>query len=181
MDKIILHGKEFVPFIRYDELSSKIDAVAKRISDDYKDSEDVPVLLCILNGSIMFASELMKRLEFPLELVSMKLSSYCGTESTGKVKRVMGPTTSLEGRRVIICEDIVDTGNTMVTLRDYLENEQKVKDFRVCTLLCKPEMYHKDVPLDYIAINIPNRFIVGFGLDYDEIGRNLKDIYVLNQ
>lgn len=181
MKKVVLKGKEFVPFITYDEISEKIDAVAQRINDDYRDSEDIPALLCILNGSIMFTAELMKRLDFPMELVTMKLTSYSGTRSSGTVKKAMGPSAPLEGRRVIICEDIVDTGNTMVMLRDYLLNDQKVKDFRVCTLLCKPEMYHKDVPLDYIALNIPNRFILGFGLDYDELGRNLKDIYVLNQ
>ena len=138
------------------------------------------ILLCVLNGSIMFTAELMKRLEFNLELVSIKLTSYSGTSSTGKVRQAMGLTSDISGRRVIIVEDIVDTGNTIVALKELLR-EKGAKETVVCTMLLKPEVYSKDVPLEYVAIELPNRFIVGFGLDYDEIGRNLKDIYVLDE
>lgn len=110
----------------------------------------------------------------------MKLSSYCGTTSTGSVKQVMGMTGNVKGRRVIIVEDIVDTGGTIKELKRILD-ENGASESRVCTMLLKPEVYKGDVKLDYVAMEIPNRFIVGFGLDYNEIGRNLKDIYVLDE
>ena len=123
--------------------------------------------------------ELMKRLEFDCEVVSIKLTSYEGTNSTGKVKQALGLTSSLKGKRVIIVEDIVDTGNTIVELKRIIE-EAGAKQSYVCTMLLKPDVYTKDIALDYVAMEIPNAFIVGFGLDYDELGRNYKDIYVLD-
>jgi len=138
------------------------------------------MLLCVLNGAIMFTAALMKRISFPAELVSMKLSSYSGTQSTGKVLEVMGLTGNVEGRTVIVCEDIVDTGGTIVALKQMLL-EKGAKDVRICTMLLKPEVYRQDVVLDYVGMEIPNAFIVGYGLDYDELGRNLKDIYVLDR
>ena len=128
----------------------------------------------------MFTSELMKRLTFNCQVVSTKLTSYEGTSTTGKVKQAMGLTADIKGRRVIIVEDIVDSGNTIVELKRILE-EKEAAESRVCTLLLKPDAYKKDVKLDYVAMEIPNDFIVGFGLDYDELGRNFKDIYVLDQ
>ena len=139
----------------------------------------IPVLLCVLNGSIMFTAELMKRLRFNCQIVSTKLTSYVGTETTGEVKQALGLTADITGRRVIVVEDIVDSGNTIVALKKILA-EKGAKEARMCTLLLKPEAYKKDVVLDYVAMEIPNDFIVGFGLDYDEIGRNLKDIYILD-
>ena len=180
MDQIILNGRKFKTFIPNDIISKAIDEVAAKINADFKDSEDIPVLLCVLNGSIMFMAELMKRLEFNLEVVSIKLTSYSGTSSTGTVRQAMGLTSDITGRRVIIVEDIVDTGNTIMELKNILK-EHGAAESRVCTMLLKPEVYTKDEKLDYVAIEIPNRFIVGFGLDYDEIGRNLKDIYVLDE
>lgn len=179
MEKITLKDKTFKPYLSYEEISASIDAVAQKINADYRGCTDVPVLLCILNGSIMFTAELMKRLEFNCELITMKLSSYCGTQSTGEVRQVMGMTGSVEGKRVIIVEDIVDTGNTIVRLRD-LVTESGATDVRICTMLLKPEIYSKSVKLDYVAREIPNDFIVGFGLDYDELGRNFKDIYIID-
>ena len=174
-----LHDKNFIPFISNDEINAAIDRVAERINADYRDSADIPVLLCVLNGSILFTAELMKRLDFQVEIAAIKLSSYVGTRSTGKIREVMGITTSLQGRRVIIVEDIVDTGNTIEDLSRIVRS-QGASEVRICTLLLKPEMYKKDIRLDYVAKEIPNDFIVGFGLDYDELGRNLKDIYVLD-
>lgn len=179
MEKITLKDKTFKPYLSYEEISASIDAVAQKINADYRGCTDVPVLLCILNGSIMFTAELMKRLEFNCELITMKLSSYCGTQSTGEVRQVMGMTGSVEGKRVIIVEDIVDTGNTIVRLKD-LVTESGATDVRICTMLLKPEIYSKSVKLDYVAREIPNDFIVGFGLDYDELGRNFKDIYIID-
>ena len=179
MDKVKLYDKTFKTFITYESLKKAIDEVADKINADFNGCEDIPVLLCVLNGSIMFTSELMKRLTFNCQIVSTKLTSYEGTSTTGKVKQAMGLTADIKGRRVIIVEDIVDSGNTVVELKRILE-EKEASESRVCTLLLKPEAYKKDVKIDYVAMEIPNDFIVGFGLDYDELGRNLKDIYVLD-
>lgn len=179
MDKIRLFNKTFKTFIPYSRLEKAIDDVADKINSDFRGCEDIPVLLCVLNGSIMFTAELMKRLDFNCQLVSIKLSSYEGTESTGSVRQAMGLTADIKGRRVIIVEDIVDTGNTIVELKQILKDAGAAES-KVCTLLLKPESYDKDIPVEYVALEIPNDFIVGFGLDYDELGRNLKDIYVLD-
>lgn len=179
MDKVKLYDKTFKTFITYESLKKAIDEVADKINADFNGCEDIPVLLCVLNGSIMFTSELMKRLTFNCQIVSTKLTSYEGTSTTGKVKQAMGLTADIKGRRVIIVEDIVDSGNTIVELKRILE-EKEAAESRVCTLLLKPEAYKKDIKIDYVAMEIPNDFIVGFGLDYDELGRNLKDIYVLD-
>ena len=180
--KIRLHDKTFKMFIPNADIEKAIDAVAERLNQDFADATDeTPViLLCTLNGAIIYAAELLKRVTFPLELKACKLSSYSGTQSTGCVKTEVPLPAHLEGRRVIIVEDIVDTGNTIVAMKELLE-AAKVKEAKVCTLLVKPEVYKKDVKLDYVAMEIPNRFIVGFGLDYDELGRNIKDIYVLDE
>ena len=179
-EKIVLHDKTFVPFISNEEIEKAIDELAARMNAEFKGCEDVPVLLCVLNGAILFTAELMKRLDFPIELMSMKLSSYTGTHSNGEVKTVMGLTGNVKDRMVIIVEDIVDTGNTIVKIKEILK-EAGAKDSKVCTLLLKPEVYKQEYRLDYVGKSIPNAFIVGFGLDYDELGRNLPDIYVLGQ
>lgn len=179
MERIILKDKSFKTFIPYERISASVDKVAARMNDDFDGCEDVPVLLCVLNGSIMFMAELMKRLTFNCQIVSTKLTSYAGTQTTGSVKQAMGLTADIKGRRVIIVEDIVDSGNTIVELKKILE-EKGAAESRICTLLLKPEAYKKDIRIDYVAMEIPNDFIVGFGLDYDELGRNLKDIYVLD-
>lgn len=180
MDNIRLHDKIFRPFIPNSQIESVIDEVAKKLDADFCGSGEVPVLLCVLNGAIMFTAGLMKRISFHAELVSMKLSSYSGTQSTGKVLEVMGLTGDVKGRTVIVCEDIVDTGGTIVALRQLLL-DKGAKEVRVCTMLLKPEVYAQDIALDYVGMEIPNVFIVGYGLDYDELGRNLKDIYVLDR
>lgn len=179
MKKINLLDKSFKTFIKNEQIEEAIDKVAARINADNKGCKDIPVLLCILNGSILFTAELMKRLDFNFELVSMKLSSYQGTCSTGQVREVMGMTGDVKGRRVIIVEDIVDTGTTIVDLERILK-EKGASKIQVCTMLLKPDVYDKDVVLDYVAMEIPNDFIVGFGLDYNEVGRNLSDIYVID-
>lgn len=180
MNRITLKDKTFKTSIPYERISEAIDAVAEKINQDFNGCEDVPILLCVLNGSIMFTAELMKRLTFNCQVVSTKLTSYVGTSTTGTVKQAMGLTADITGRRVIVIEDIVDSGNTIVELKKILE-EKGASESRICTLLLKPDAYKKDVKLDYVAMEIPNDFIVGFGLDYDELGRNLKDIYVLDK
>ena len=179
MSNIRLYDKSFRPFISNEKIEEAIDKVAARINADFEGSTDVPVLLCVLNGAIMFTAELMKRLTFNCELVSIKLSSYEGTRSTGNIRQEMGLTGSIEGKRVIVVEDIVDTGNTIVNLVDMLR-EKGAAEKRFFNDTATTEIYTKDLKLDYVAMEIPNDFIVGFGLDYDEIGRNLKDIYVLD-
>lgn len=180
MERITLFDKTFRQFISNDEIEKAIDKVAEKINADYSGFTEPPVLLCILNGSIMFTAELMKRLNFDCELISMKLSSYDGTQSTGNVREVMGMTGSVKGKRVIVVEDIVDTGNTIVDLNRIVK-EKGATDCKICTMLLKPEVYKKAVKLDYVAMEILNRFIVGFGLDYNELGRNYKDIYILDE
>lgn len=180
MEKVTLKDKTFKTFIPYEKISAAIDDVAAKINSDFKDCDDVPVLLCVLNGSIMFMAELMKRLTFTAQLVSIKLTSYEGTSTTGRVKQAMGLTADITGRRVIIVEDIVDSGNTIVELKEIMA-EHGASESRICTMLLKPDAYKQDIRLDYVAMEIPNDFIVGFGLDYDELGRNLKDIYVLDE
>lgn len=180
MEKVTIHDKTFRMFLPYEKISAAIDIVADRINEDFRDCKDIPVLLCVLNGSIMFTAELMKRLSFNCQVVSTKLSSYEGTSTSGKVKQAMGLTADISGRRVIVVEDIVDSGNTIVELKRILE-EKGAAESRICTLLLKPDAYKKDIHLDYVAMEIPNDFIVGFGLDYDELGRNLKDIYTLDR
>ena len=180
MAKITLKDKTFRTSIPYEKIVEAIDGVAEKINNDFNGCEDVPVLLCVLNGSIMFTAELMKRLTFNCQVISIKLTSYVGTSTTGNVKQAMGLTSDFAGRRVIVIEDIVDSGNTIVELKKILEDKGAAES-RICTLLLKPDAYKKDVKLDYVAMEIPNDFIVGFGLDYDELGRNYKDIYVLDE
>ena len=178
--KIKLHDKYFKPFISNAEMEEAIDRLAERVNADFRDSDDVPIFLCVLNGAIMFTAAMMKRLNFKAELVSIKLSSYQGTASTGTVLIPIGLTAPVDGRRVIIFEDIVDTGNTIVALKEMLLSKG-AREVRICTMLLKPEVYRKDEKLDYVGKEIPNAFIVGYGLDYNELGRNLPDIYVLDE
>ena len=180
MNKITIKDKTFKTLIPYQDIAEAIDKVADRLNGDFKNSEEPPVLLCVLNGSIMFMVELMKRLNFDCQIVSTKMTSYVGTSTTGTVKQALGLTADIAGKQVIIVEDIVDTGHTVVALKKILA-DAGVKDSFICTLLYKPEAYKQNLPLDYVAIEIPNKFIVGFGLDYDELGRNYKDIYVLDE
>ena len=179
MEKIILHDKVFKPFISNAEIEKIIDGVADRINADFDGKEDIPIFLCVLNGAIMFTAAIMKRVHFKAELISIKMSSYTGTESTGTVLVPLGLTGSVAGRSVIIFEDIVDTGNTIVALKELLLSKG-AKDVRIATMLMKPEVYAKKEKLDYVGKEIPNAFIVGYGLDYDELGRNLDSIYVID-
>ena len=180
MEKITLHDKTFRKFIPYEKIDAAIDHVAEKVNADFEGCSDVPILLCVLNGSIMFMSELMKRFRFNCQIVSIKLTSYEGTNTTGCVKQALGLTADITGRRVIVVEDIVDSGNTIVELKKILA-DKGASESRICTMLLKPDTYKKDIVLDYVAMEIPNDFIVGFGLDYDELGRNLKDIYILDE
>lgn len=180
MEHIKIFDKTFKPYIRHDEIMEAIDKVAEKINNDFRDSSETPVILCVLNGSIVFTAELMQRLDFQCQLASIKLKSYSGTQSTGCVQTAMGLTCDVKGRTVIVVEDIVDTGGTIVKL-DSILKEAGAARIKICTLLFKPDSYDKNIAIDYVAKEIPNAFIVGFGLDYDELGRGLKDIYVIDE
>lgn len=174
METIQVKDKLFVPFLKEEEIQKEIRRVASEINRDYEGKE--PLFLCILNGSFMFASDLLKNVTIPCNVSFVKLASYQGTDTTGNVKELMGLQDSVEGRHVIIVEDIVDTGYTM---RDILGSlsDKNAASVAVCALLCKPDKLKVDINLKYLAMNIPNGFIVGYGLDYDGFGRNLRDIY----
>lgn len=173
---IQLHDKHFVPFISSEEIDFAISNIAKQMDDDFFD--EVPVFIGVLNGSFMVLSDLMKHYRGMCEVSFVKMASYEGTQSTNQVKQLIGLTENLEGKTVVIVEDIVDTGNTIEELRSIFK-QKKVKHLKIATLFLKPDVYKKDIKLDYVGIRIPNKFIVGYGLDYDGLGRNLNDIYQL--
>lgn len=179
MDHIKLHDKKFRIFIPNEKIEKSIAEVAQELNENYKDKEK-PLFLSVLNGSFMFTADLLKSIDFQCEIAFIKLSSYSGTSTTGEVKEILGLSSSVEGREVIIIEDIVDTGNTIVELHNILKN-RGASSIKICTLLLKPDAYKKDLPIDYVALTIPNEFIVGYGLDYDQLGRQYKDIYTLDQ
>lgn len=178
MEKTVkLHDKTFRVMIPAEKIDQAVTAVAERINRDYAD-KDTPLFVGVLNGSFMFLSDLIKKIEFNSELSFVKLSSYEGTSSTGQVKSLIGLNGSIEGRHVIIVEDIVDTGESIAHMIADLQG-RKPASIEVCTLFFKPASYSKEYPVRYRALEIGNEFIVGYGLDYDQLGRNLKDIYVV--
>lgn len=174
---IRIHDKHFVPFISADHLNEVVSRMAQEIAEDI--DEEVPIFIGVLNGAFMFVSDFVKHFPKPCEVNFVKLSSYQGTTSTEKVQQLIGLNKDISGRTVVVLEDIIDTGNTLVEIKRLLENE-KVKQLKIATLFFKPEAYTKGIPIDYIGMEIPNKFIVGYGLDYDELGRNLPEIYQLN-
>lgn len=179
MNRIKLHDKYFITCIEAPEIDKAIDNVANQINNDLKDI-DTPIFLSVLNGSFMFTADLMRKINIQSDVVFIKLASYNGTTSSGEVKEIMGLTKSVEGKTVVVIEDIVDTGGTIEELHKILV-KAGAKDIKICTLLLKPEAYKKDIEINYVALQIPNDFIVGFGLDYDQLGRQYKDIYVLDE
>jgi len=175
---IHLHDKTFDTFISSEEIDFAISNMAKQMDDDFFD--EVPVFLGILNGSFMVMADLMKKYRGMCEVSFLKMASYEGTQTTNSVKHLIGLNENLEGRTVVIVEDIIDTGNTIEELKAVLK-EKKIKHLKIATLFFKPEAYKKDIKIDYVGIRIPNKFIVGYGLDYDGLGRNLPDVYQLAQ
>lgn len=175
MKQITLKDKTFKEYIPYSEIEKSIIELAERINNDYKDKE-TPLFLGVLNGSFMFMSELLKNVDFNCEMSFVKLASYAGTKSTGKITELIGLSDNIKGRHIIVVEDIVDTGESIEHLLRSLVGHNPAS-IEVATLLLKPDTYKKPFPIKYCAMNISNDFIVGFGLDYDQLGRNLKDIY----
>ena len=169
-----LHDKEFRISITAAEIDTSIGRVAEKINTDYVGKN--PLFIIVLNGAFMFASDLLKKITIDCEITFVKLSSYVGTSSTHAVRELIGLDESLAGRHVILVEDIIDTGITMANTIPKLQH-LNAEDVKIATLLFKPKAFQKDFPIDYIGMEIENDFIVGFGLDYDGLGRNLADIY----
>ena len=175
---IQIHDKEFVPFISRKELDFAVASMAKQVQNDFGD--EVPLFVGVLNGAFMVVSDFMKHYKGPCEVSFVKMSSYEGVSSTNEVKELIGLNQDLTGRSVVVIEDIVDTGNTVAALKAIFKSKG-VKSFKIATLFFKPDAYLQDVKLDYVGIRIPNKFIVGYGLDYDGLGRNLPEIYQLKE
>ncbi len=179
MESVKIHDKTFVPYLKHNELQEVIKELALKVYEDYKD--EVPVFVGVLNGVIMFFSDFLKYYPGKCEIAFLQVSSYTGTQSNGIVYKKMDLTKDVEGRHIILMEDIVDTGNTLESLFEYFKNTQRPKSLKVASLLMKPEVFKNRFPIDYVAKEIPNKFVLGYGLDYDELGRNLPDLYQLEE
>lgn len=176
MSTVRIKDKTFKTFILETTIQERVKGVAGKINRDMAGRN--PLLLAVLNGSFIFAADLMRYLTIPCEISFVKLASYQGTTSTGTIKEVIGINEDLEGRDVIIVEDIVDTGLTMKRMLETL-GTRNPRSLHICTLLVKPDKLQVPLDIEYAAMEIPNDFIVGYGLDYDQQGRNLRDIYTV--
>ena len=174
--KVKVWDKTFAKSIPAEEINKAVQKVADRINTDLKGKN--PLFLVVLNGAFMFASDLFKKINIDCEVSFVKLSSYVGTKSTNTVRELIGLDRVLTGRTVVVIEDIIDTGITMAHTLPVLK-KLEAEDVRIATLLFKPEAFQKDYKIDYVGIKIPNDFIIGYGLDYDGLARNLADIYTL--
>lgn len=176
MSVIQIKDKRFKTFIPEEQIMKEVARVADEINRDLSGTN--PLFISVLNGSFMFTADLMKHLTMPCEVSFVKLASYEGTSFTGKVKELVGLGDDITGRTVVIVEDIVDTGLTMKQLVETLR-ARGPKDIKIATLLVKPDKLKVELDINYVAMNIPNDFIVGYGLDYDGLGRNYRDIYTV--
>ena len=176
MNNVTIKGKTFKPSITEEEILKSVKKVAERINRDMAGKN--PLFLAVLNGSFIFAADLMREITIPCEISFVKLASYQGTTSTGKVKEIFGINEDLTDRTVIIIEDIVDTGRTMKQMMESL-GTRRLASIHVCALFVKPDKLQEPIDIDYACFSIPNDFIVGYGLDYDQAGRNLREIYTL--
>ena len=176
MNIIQIKDKKFALSISETEIQLAVQKVGEAINKDLANKN--PLFICVLNGAFMFAGDLMKTVSVPCEITFIKLSSYDGLYTTGTVKEIIGLNESVVGRNVVVVEDIVDTGITMERIQGSLK-AKGANEIKVATFLQKPDALQRDIQVDYIAMKIPNDFIVGYGLDYDGYGRNLKDIYTV--
>jgi hypoxanthine phosphoribosyltransferase len=176
MSRVTIKDKTFETSIPEAEILERVKAVAAQINQDMADKN--PLFLAVLNGAFVFAADLMREITIPCEISFVKLASYQGTTSTGKVHEVLGVNENLSGRTIVIIEDIVDTGLTMKQMIESL-GTRNPESIHICTLLLKPEKLKEKLDVEYVAFRIPNDFILGYGLDYDQQGRNLRDIYTL--
>lgn len=176
MSIVKVKDKTFRTFIPEAEIQQRVKAVADKLNEDLKDKN--PLFLAVLNGSFVFAADLMRMITIPCEISFVKLASYQGTVSSGKIKEVIGINEDLKGRTVVIVEDIIDTGFTMKRMLEQLGTRYP-ESLHICTLLVKPGKLQVPLNIEYAVMEIPNDFIVGYGLDYDQQGRNLRDIYTI--
>ena len=176
METIKINDKRFKISIPEAEIQDRIKMVAAQISKDMEGKN--PLFLGVLNGAFMFAADLMRAMTIPCEISFVKLASYQGTTSTGTIKEVIGINENLSGRTVVIVEDIVESGATMKRMIEQ-QGTRNPASVHICTLFFKPDKLKEDLKLDYVAFRIPDDFIVGYGLDYDQGGRGLKDIYTI--
>lgn len=171
---IQVKDKLFSTFIKADQIEAAVNKIAAQINDDTRDEN--PLFLIILNGAFMFAADLLKKVSVGCNISFVKLASYSGTQSTSVITELIGLNEEIEGRSIVIVEDIIDTGRTLDVLLKRL-HEHKAAKVRIAALLFKPAAFKCNYPIDYIGMEIPNDFIVGYGLDYDGYARNLPDIY----
>lgn len=176
MHSIRVHDKNFVPYLSAAVIGDRVRELAMVISRDYADKK--PLFLAVLNGSFLFAADLFRNLEIEAEISFIKLASYKGTTSSGNVITAIGLEESLHGRHVILLEDIIDTGKTLYSFMPQLEH-QGPASIKIAALLTKPEALQFPVKADYLGFSIPDKFVVGYGLDYDGLGRNIPEIYQL--
>ena len=171
---ITVKDKIFSPFITAEELDKAVSHIAVAMEKDLAGKN--PIFLIVLNGAFMFAADLVKKLDFPCQLSFIKLSSYAGLCTSNKVRELIGLNEDLTGRTVVVVEDIIDTGITLGDLMEIVKSKNAL-EVKLAALLFKPDAFRKSYTIDYIGIEIPNDFIVGYGLDYDGYGRNYPDIY----
>ena len=176
MSRVTINGRAFETSLAEARIKERVKEVAAQISKDMEDKN--PLFLAVLNGSFIFAADLMREMTIPCEISFVKLASYQGTTSTGTIKEVIGINEDLTGRTVIILEDIVESGQTMRRMIDTLGTRNPAS-VHVCTLFFKPSKLKEDVHLDYVAFHIPDDFVLGYGLDFDQQGRGLRDIYTI--
>lgn len=176
MSNIQVHDKIFQPYISKDQIQKRIEEMGKQISKDYEGQ--TPLFLAILNGSFVFAADLFRSLTIQAEISFIKLASYKGTTSTGNVITAIGMEEDIYERHIIILEDIVDTGKTLSSFIPDLLHRQPAS-LKIATFLTKPEALKYEVKTDYVGFEIPNKFVVGYGLDYDGHGRNIPELYQL--
>ena len=176
MSTIKVHDKEFIPYLTSDEIQKQVARVAAEINNDYKNKK--PLFIAILNGAFIFAADLFKQIDLEAEIAFIKLASYKGVKSSGKVITAIGLDADLYGRDVIIVEDIVDTGKTLSQFLPQLDHQHPAS-LKIAALLHKPDAMVHPIKIDYLGFTIPNKFVLGYGLDFDGLGRNIKEIYQL--
>lgn len=177
-DITFCHGRPFKLYISEEKIRQRVQELGRQIAKDHQNN--CPLFIAVLNGSFMFAADLIRACPIDSEITFVKLSSYEGTQSSGKVKSLVGLAENIEGRAIIIVEDIIDTGKTMSELMPQL-HKLGPSSIHIASLLSKPEARTHEVAIDYLGFDIPDKFVIGYGLDYDNLARNLKDIYQLNE
>jgi len=177
-ETIQVHDKFFVPYLTEDQIIEKVQELAERINTEYKDKK--PLFISVLNGSFMFSADLFKLIKIDAEICFIKLASYKGTRSSGQIITAIGLDTDLKGRDIIVLEDIIDTGKTLNQFLPQVYNQQP-SSLKIAVLLHKPQATVYPVKIDYTCFTIPDKFVVGYGLDYDGLGRNLAQLYQLKE